>query len=84
MLVALGKEWETFFNGASKSPIGARKEDAQDNVTGIRVLLVSPDNTFIPYSFSLITGCFINIAEYEAFTAGLELALQVPIVCLII
>lgn len=31
--------------------MGARKEEALDNVPGIGILFVSPDSALIPYSF---------------------------------
>lgn len=48
-----------FFDGASRSPTGAWKEDVQDNVAEIGILFVSPGNTLIPYS-SLTKGCSNN------------------------
>lgn len=74
-----GSEWELFFDGVSRSPKVARKEDAQDNVAVIRILFVFPDNTVILCSFPLTMGCSNNIAKYEVVIAGLELALQIPI-----
>lgn len=72
------------FDGVSKSPMGAQKEDAQDNVAGVRFLFVSPNDVFILYSFSLIIRCSTNMAEYEAVFPGLELTLQRPVTSLTI
>lgn len=79
MTVNPQKGWEMFYDGASRSPTGTRNEDVRDNVAGIGILFVSPDNALIPYSFSLATGCSNNTAEYEAVIVGLELALQIPL-----
>lgn len=73
-----------FFDGASRSPIGTRNEDVKDNVVGIGILFVSPDNARTPYSFHLTTGCSNNTAEYEAVIAELELVLQIPVTILTI
>lgn len=48
----------------------ARKEDTRDNVVGIGILFVSPNNALIH--------------EYEPVIVGLELALQIPITSLTI
>lgn len=64
-----------FFDGASRSPMGARKGDAPDNVVGIGILLISSDKALICYSFSLTTGFSNNTVEYEAVITRLELAL---------
>lgn len=60
------------------------ERDAQDDVVGIGILLVSPDNALIPYSFSLTIGCSNNMAEYKAVVVGLELTLEIPITSLTI
>lgn len=68
-----------FFDGASRSPAGMRNEDVKDNVAGIGILFVSPNNALIPYSFSLATGCSNNTGEYETVITGFELAIQIPV-----
>lgn len=59
--------------------MGTQNEDIRDNVAGIKILFVFPDNALIPYSFSLATGCSNNTTEYEAVITGLELALQIVV-----
>lgn len=66
-----------FFDGASRSTTGVRKEDI--NVFGTRILFVSLDNTFIPYSFTLTMGYSNNTTKFEAVIVGLELAVQISI-----
>lgn len=66
-----------YFGGASRSPMGSWKEEAQDNVVRIRILLVSLDNALILYSLSHTTRYSNNTTEYEAVIARLKLALQI-------
>jgi len=42
-------------------------------------VFITPVGGLIPYSFSLIEICSNNVAEYEAFIIGLELALKMRI-----
>lgn len=79
MIVNPKKGWEIFFDGASRSPIGTRNENIEDNVARIGILFVSLDNALIPYYFSHATGCSNKTTEYEAVITGLELALQIPV-----
>ncbi|KAL6291692.1 hypothetical protein ACE6H2_009202 [Prunus campanulata] len=63
--------WQLYFDGA------ARKKGA-----GAGVVFITPSGGLIPYSFSLMTLCSNNIAEYEALIIGLEIALEMSINCL--
>lgn len=78
MLVAPQIGWEIFFDGASKSPTGAKKEDARDNIAGIWILFVS-QTTQIFLILSTSQSMLNNTPEYEVVIARLELALQIPI-----
>ncbi|KAI5347393.1 hypothetical protein L3X38_015272 [Prunus dulcis] len=63
--------WQLYFDGV------ARKKGA-----GVGVVFITPSGGLIPYSFSLMTLCSNNIAEYEALLIGLEIALEMNINCL--
>lgn len=69
---------EKIFDGAFRSLTGKRKENPQDNIVGIKIVFISPDNALILYSFSFTMRCSNNTAEYEAFISGFELALKIP------
>lgn len=62
-------------DGASKSLMGERKENAHDNMAKIRILFTQ-DVALITYSFPH-EGYSNNTTEHEA--TGLELALQMRI-----
>ncbi|RDX72831.1 Gypsy retrotransposon integrase-like protein 1, partial [Mucuna pruriens] len=58
-------EWTMWFDGASNI-VG----------NGIRVLLVLPENQCLPFAAKLGFDCTNNMAEYEACTMGLLMALE--------
>ncbi|GKU96286.1 hypothetical protein SLEP1_g9534 [Rubroshorea leprosula] len=60
--------WELYFDGAS------RRDGA-----GVGVVVVTPKNEVIPFSFTLREQCSNNVAEYQALIAGLEMALEMQI-----
>lgn len=53
-----------------------KHENIQNNIGGMRIVCVTPDNAILSYSFALRKVCSNNIAEYEVVIVGLELALQ--------
>jgi len=60
-----GKTWTLLFDGAS-------------NVMGhgIRAILISPGNQYIPMTARLCFNCTNNIAEYEACAMGIQAAIE--------
>ncbi|XP_043694071.1 uncharacterized protein LOC122644749 [Telopea speciosissima] len=60
--------WQLYFDGAT-------------NQKGFRagVLLVTPEDFYLPIAFRLEFRCTNNIAEYEACVVGLEMALSVGV-----
>ncbi|RDX62834.1 Gypsy retrotransposon integrase-like protein 1, partial [Mucuna pruriens] len=58
-------EWTMWFDGAS-NVVG----------NGIGVVLISPDNQCLPFAAKLGFDCTNNMAEYEACTMGLLMALE--------
>ncbi|KAK3004298.1 hypothetical protein RJ639_018394 [Escallonia herrerae] len=69
-----------YFDGASRSPDGTKQETTKNNKSGIGIVFVTLEGALLPYSFALSEGCSNNEAEYEFVIAGLELALQIPII----
>ena len=65
MNLKVDEEWKMYFDGT-----------ANRNRNGIRVLIISPDQTHYPLSFWLDFPCTNNMAEYEAYIVGLEIARQ--------
>ncbi|BFG25129.1 hypothetical protein CerSpe_114040 [Prunus speciosa] len=63
--------WQLYFDAAT------RKKGA-----GAGVVFITPSGGLIPYSFSLMTLCSNNIAEYKALIIGLEITLEMSINCL--
>ncbi|KAI5316794.1 hypothetical protein L3X38_036501 [Prunus dulcis] len=63
--------WQLYFDGA-----------ARRNGAGAGLVFITPSGGLIPYSFSLLTLCSNNVAEYEALIIGLEIALEMHIDCL--
>ncbi|XP_043692931.1 uncharacterized protein LOC122643371 [Telopea speciosissima] len=66
--VAEDQEWQLYFNGA-----------ANQKGFGAGVLLVTPEDFYLPMAFRLEFSCTKNIAEYEACAIGLEMALSVGV-----
>jgi len=60
--------WEMYFDGAT------RRDGA-----GARVVFVSPENHILPYSFVLTQLCSNNVAEYQALSLGLKMAIEIGI-----
>ena len=60
--------WQLYFDGAARK-LGA----------GAGVVFITPFGGLIPYSFSLLSLCSNNMAEYEALIIGLEIALEMHI-----
>jgi len=58
-------KWIVWFDGASNA-LGHR----------IRVVLVSPDKQYIPFTARLCFNCTNNIAEYEACALGIRAAID--------
>ncbi|KAK2985274.1 hypothetical protein RJ640_009787 [Escallonia rubra] len=80
MHIEVQKGWEMYFDGASRSSDGTKQETTKNNKSGIGIVSVTPEGALLPYSFALSEGCSNNEAEYESVIAGLELALQIPMV----
>lgn len=70
---------EMYFDGTSKSPTGERKENPQETMARVGIVLVYKDNSFILSSFYLTKGCSNIIVEYKIVIVGLELPLQIRI-----
>ena len=64
-------QWQLYFDEA------ARKKGA-----GAGIVFITPCGGLIPYSFSFMKLCSNNVAEYEAFIIGLEIALELHVDCL--
>ena len=60
--------WQLYFDGAARK-LGV----------GTGVVFITPFGGLIPYSFSLLSLCSNNMAEYEALIIGLEIALEMHI-----
>ena len=60
--------WEVYFDGA------ARQDSA-----GAGVVLISPEKHILPYLFALTQLCSNNMAEYQAFILGLQMAVEIGI-----
>ncbi|XP_020272188.1 uncharacterized protein LOC109847370 [Asparagus officinalis] len=60
--------WQLFFDGASRTSPKATI------ITGVGVVLVSPQNHVLLREFSLIEPCSNNVVEYNALLIGLDLA----------
>ncbi|XP_043720907.1 uncharacterized protein LOC122668398 [Telopea speciosissima] len=62
------QEWQLYFDGA-----------ANKKGFGARVLLVTPEDFYLPMTFRLQFNCTYNITEYETCVIGLEMALSVGV-----
>jgi len=62
-----GQVWKLFFDGTSRMGLGG------NIVAGVGVVLVSPQNYVIPYTFFLTELCFNNVAEYNALLIRMQL-----------
>ncbi|XP_011628770.1 uncharacterized protein LOC105421768 [Amborella trichopoda] len=60
--------WELYFDGARN-----------EYVTGIRVIVCSPEKIMFPIAIRLNFSCTSNVAEYEALISGLENACELQI-----
>jgi len=60
--------WEMHFDGAAR----------HDSV-GAGVVFVSPEKHILPYSFVLTQLCSNNVAEYQALSLGLQMAIEMGI-----
>ena len=65
--------WQVFFDGASRT--GPRG----NIVAGVRVVLISPQNSVIPHTFSLTEQCSNNLAEYNALLIGMQIADEIGV-----
>ncbi|KAI5313716.1 hypothetical protein L3X38_042892 [Prunus dulcis] len=63
--------WQLYFDGA-----------ARRNGAGAGLVFITPSGGLIPYSFSFLSLCSNNVAEYKAFIIGLEFSLKMHIDCL--
>ncbi|KAA0043322.1 uncharacterized protein E6C27_scaffold110G002330 [Cucumis melo var. makuwa] len=63
--------WIMFFDGA------ARRSGA-----GVGIVFISPEKHMLPYSFTLGELCSNNVAEYQAFIIGLQMASEFGIKCI--
>ncbi|KAL4031315.1 hypothetical protein IC575_009591 [Cucumis melo] len=63
--------WIMFFDGA------ARRSGA-----GVGIVFISPEKHMLPYSFTLGELCLNNVAEYQAFIIGLQMASEFGIKCI--
>ena len=59
------RTWKMFFDGSF-----------MQSGSGAGVLFVSPHGYTIPKSYKLLFPCTNNIAEYEALTNGLKMAIE--------
>ena len=65
--------WQLFFDGASRTgPQG-------HVIEGVGVVLVSSQNYVIPRAFSLTEPCSNNVAEYNAFLIGIQIADEIGV-----
>ncbi|KAK3017300.1 hypothetical protein RJ639_006899 [Escallonia herrerae] len=78
MYIEVQKEWEMYFDGASRSLDGTKQETTKSNKSGIGTVFVTLEGALLPYSFALLEGCSNNEPEYESVITGVELALQIP------
>ena len=62
------ESWKMYFDGATNQ-----------NGSGIRVLLISPKGTHIPFSGRLNFPAINNATEYEACIMGLQVALSLGV-----
>ncbi|XP_020258994.1 uncharacterized protein LOC109835429 [Asparagus officinalis] len=65
--------WRLYFDGASR--VGTNGSI----ITGVGVVLVSPQNHVLPRSFSLTEPCINNVAEYNALLIGLDFAKELGV-----
>ncbi|TYK19638.1 uncharacterized protein E5676_scaffold242G00250 [Cucumis melo var. makuwa] len=61
--------WIMFFDGAARR-------------SGAGVVFISPEKHMLPYSFTLGELCSNNVAEYQAFIIGLQMASEFGIKCI--
>ena len=62
------KTWKLYFDGVARS-----------RANGVGIVFVAPLGGLIPYSLFLLEIYSNNVAEYETFIIGLELALKMRI-----
>ncbi|XP_043702408.1 uncharacterized protein LOC122652665 [Telopea speciosissima] len=62
------EEWQLYFDGA-----------ANQKGFGVGMLLVTPEDFYLPMAFCLDFNCTNNIMEYEACAIGLKMALSVGV-----
>ncbi|XP_074301285.1 uncharacterized protein LOC141632659 [Silene latifolia] len=60
--------WQMYFDGA------VRRDGA-----GAGVVIISPQNHVMPYSFTLTQFCSNNVAEYQALILGLQMAIEIGV-----
>ncbi|KAJ6826863.1 uncharacterized protein M6B38_369495 [Iris pallida] len=65
--------WQLYFDGASR--VGPKG----NIVSGVGIVLVSPDKMVIYRAYSLNEPCSNNVAEYNALLIGLQVAKQLDI-----
>ena len=65
-----GQVWQLSFDGASRT--GPRG----NVIAGVGVVFVSPQNHVIPRAFSLTEPCSKNVAEYNALSIGMQIAMR--------
>jgi len=68
VMLAEIQTWKLYFDGAPWT-----------REVGVGIVFITLVGGLIPYSFPLIKICSNNVAEYEAFIIGLELALKMRI-----
>ncbi|KMS97229.1 hypothetical protein BVRB_7g177470 [Beta vulgaris subsp. vulgaris] len=64
--------WEMYFDGAAR-------QDGAGAGAGAGVILISPEKHILTYSFVLTELCSNNVAEYQAFIFGLQMAKEMEI-----
>lgn len=62
-----------FFDGAS------RTGPKSNIITGVGVVLISPNDLVIHRAYSLMEPCSNNVAEYNTLIVGLQLAKQLEV-----
>lgn len=54
--------------------IASQKGLQENPITGVRIVLKSPQDWVIPRAFSLTLECTDNVVEYNALISGLQIA----------
>ncbi|GAA0183586.1 hypothetical protein LIER_30969 [Lithospermum erythrorhizon] len=68
MKIEIRPPWTMYFDGA-----------AHQESVGTRVVFITPQQDMLSYSFTLSQRCSNNMAEYQAFILGLEIAIELSV-----